>query len=323
MARTTKYSTRSVLLVMVCVLSALPVFPAKAQNADPSVQLLQNQVKVLQDQVRRLEVIAKDELALRQEVEQLKLSAIQQKARVDVIELKQVSLVADVETLKSQQPTDPGKSPPPKPSDKLTDNQVLTLRAPFIVKDSAGQVIFKIEGAPDRDLPRATVGNPAGAHVEMGPSAGGSAVVKIFGSSGKAVAGMYSDVDGGGLSLTGAGGGNSVVSLAATANGGRVRVFPAAGGTARAELAATDTYGAINVFSANGSNAGSLASTEARSGRIELNNDSGSIVVQAGATQQGTGFVITGPYNGGIAGVMAGAGTGAASSLLGRLTAKK
>jgi hypothetical protein len=66
---------------------------------------------------------------------------------------------------------------------KPADGQSLTLRAPFAVKDDDGEIVFQVDVPADRNLPRAVVGNPAGAHVEMGPSLGGSAVLALFDES--------------------------------------------------------------------------------------------------------------------------------------------
>ena len=363
--------------------------PVHAQNFDPRIEFLTFQVEQLQQKVLVLEAIAIPDgkpqpLATQKDLESLKAEVFQQKARLEIIELNQFRLIADVEALKGRQP---GEPPAPKPADKPSDGQPLTLRAPFIVKDAAGQVIFKVEVAAGRNQPRAIIGNPDGAHVEMGPAFGNSSAVglydssnkllstlvadpkgsylkvkdddqsatlgfsegdgrglymrhgsmmaaslsgdktgagmlKVFNPNGKAVAGLYSDTGGGALALTGSAGGKNVVSVEATASGGKVRVYPPNGGTTRAELVADGATGAINVFGSNASNVASLSSTEANTGRFEINS-LGNIVVQAGATSKGLGFVSTGPYDGGIAGTMMGAGTQPASSLIGRQSAKK
>lgn len=362
------------------------IAPVHAQASDPHIPVLINQIQALEGRVRTLEALVDDQLAMEQDVARLKLEAQQEKARLDLIEHNQFQLTADVQGLKDAQPAEPGK-PAPNPANKPADGQPLTLRAPFIVKDAAGQVIFKVEVAAGRNQPHAIIGNPAGAHVEMGPAFGNSSAVglydssnkllstlvadpkgsylkvkdddqsailgfsegdgrglylrhgaamsaslfgdksgagmlKVFNANGKAVAGLYSDTDGGGLALTGSAGGKNVVSVVATASGGKVRVYPAGGGTTRAELVADGATGAVNVFGADASNAASLSSTASNSGRIEINSG-GNIIMQAGATGKGLGFVSTGPYDGGIAGTMMGAGVGPASSLVGRASANK
>ena len=123
---------------------------------------------------------------IRADITQLKTQAAA--ARTDISALQ-----AEVAKLKAQQPTDPNK--PPKPSDppKPADGQTLTLRAPFIVKDNAGRVVFQVDVPADRGQPRAVVGNPAGAHVEMGPTPGGASALGLFDESKKLLVAMVGD----------------------------------------------------------------------------------------------------------------------------------
>lgn len=76
---------------------------------------------------------------------------------------------------------------------KPADGQSLTLRAPFAVKDAAGQIVFQVDVPADRNLGRAIVGNPAGAHVEMGPASGGSAAFALYDDSKKPLVVLVGD----------------------------------------------------------------------------------------------------------------------------------
>lgn len=303
----------------------------------------------------------------------------------DTFKLVQITkLEGEIAALKARQPGDPGKTPPGPTPPKPADDQVLSLRAPFSVKDASGREIFRVDARSGQ--PRVFVGSASGGRVELGLSVGGlpavglydgsngllsslvgdpkgsyvmvkdneqSAVLgkyegrgtglflrrgerttgelssdakgngslRVSGTDGKAVAGVLAGADGGSLVLTGPGGGKSVATMAATPSGGKVRVFPQGGGTARAELAADGAKGAVNVFASDGTNVGSLSALESRTGKLELNNNGGNIVVEAGATKSGVGYVSTGPYDGGVAASMLSAGK-PASSLLGSNKAK-
>jgi hypothetical protein len=104
-------------------------------------------------------------------------------------------VIADVNALKARQPVPPGKQPsgndPPKPA----DGQVLTLRAPFVVKDGSNRIIFKVDVAAG-NMPRAIVGNPAGGRVELGIGAGGASVVGLYDDSNKVLSALVADPKG-------------------------------------------------------------------------------------------------------------------------------
>jgi hypothetical protein len=106
-------------------------------------------------------------------------------------------LLGDVAALKAQRPADPGKTPPGKTPDpaKPADGQVLSLRAPFTVKDASGKVIFKVD-AVSGSLPRAIIGNPAGARAEIGIAVGGAAVVGLYDDSNQSLSTLVGDPKG-------------------------------------------------------------------------------------------------------------------------------
>ena len=108
-----------------------------------------------------------------------------------------------VDALKAQRPADPAKPPAPGETPdpaKPAEGQVLSLRAPFIVKDAAGRVIFKVDVAGGSQ-PRAIVGNPAGGRVEIGIGAGGASVVGLYDDSGKILSTLVGDPNGSYLRL--------------------------------------------------------------------------------------------------------------------------
>jgi hypothetical protein len=374
---------------VVLVLSALLAATASAQS-EATLNFIGGQVVVLQGKVTILETRVQNDhdasLLMRAQLDQ---------ARKDITKLQQDMLTQQVVTaalqsaiveLLKRPPEDPSKPTPRKPSDEPTDNQSSNVRAPFIVKDNSGRILFKVDVGPGGNGARATIGNAAGNRIEIGSGSGGSAAVtlfddsntalaalvgdpkgsflrvkdneqsallgrlesegrglslrkganefvtlspdktgagtvKVFAATGNAVAGLFADANGGQLVLTGPGGGKTEASMSATSSGGRVRVFPVGGGTVRAELAADGAKGAVNIFGSDGSNAASLTSLESKTGRLEINNADGSIVVEAGATKPGAGYVTTGPYDTGVAASMLSVGK-PASSLLGSLKSK-
>jgi hypothetical protein len=156
---------------------------------------------------------------------------------------------------------------------------------------------------------------------ELSADSKGFGIVRVFGTDGKAVGGLFAGAEGGGLALTAPGGGKSAVSVSVTPTGGKVRVFAAAGGKTRAELIADDATGAVNIFDSDGATAVNVASVESKAGKIEISNGRGDIVVQAGAQKNGRGMVTTGPFEGGLAGTL-GAGLTPASTIVGQMKAK-
>ena len=172
---------------------------ASAQGLDPRVDILTVQIQQLESKVQALEnTDARTQLDLanlRTDLTKTQVDLTILKTQVTVMEGVQNLLITEVDALKNRDPAkpgEPGKTPTPTPN-KPTDGQPLTLRAPFIVKDNAGQIIFKVEIAADRNLPRAVVGDPAGAHVEMGPAAGGSSTVALFDNSNKMLSTIVAD----------------------------------------------------------------------------------------------------------------------------------
>ena len=175
---------------------------ASAQGLDPRVDILTVQIQQLASKVQALEhTDARTQLDLanlRTDLTKTQVDLTILKTQVTVMEGVQNLLITEVDALKNRDPAkpgEPGKTPTPTPN-KPTDGQPLTLRAPFIVKDNAGQIIFKVEVAADRNLPRAVVGNPAGAHVEMGPAVGGASMVGLFDNSGKMLSTIVADPKG-------------------------------------------------------------------------------------------------------------------------------
>ncbi|MEJ0035339.1 MAG: hypothetical protein WDO68_04555 [Gammaproteobacteria bacterium] len=171
---------------------------ASAQVADPLIPIRIQQLEIKVQLLQSADERAQPELmSLRADLTKTQVDVNVLKGNVLVLEGMVNQLLVAVEELKKRdpaKPAEPGKTPTPTPTpNKPTDGPPLTLRAPFIVKDNAGQIIFKVEVAADRNLPRAVIGNPAGAHVEMGPAAGGASMVGLFDNSGKMLSTIVAD----------------------------------------------------------------------------------------------------------------------------------
>lgn len=131
-------------------------------------------------------------------IAKLTIDLTQLQAKVAIQESLINGLTSEVVALKARQPADPGKTPPPgKAPDpaKPADGQVLSLRAPFTVKDASGRVIFKVD-AVSGNLPRAIIGNPAGARAEIGIAVGGSAVVGLYDDTNQSLSTLVGDPKG-------------------------------------------------------------------------------------------------------------------------------
>lgn len=104
-------------------------------------------------------------------------------------------VLRELTALKARDPAQPGKQPARDDPAKPADGQVLSVRAPFVVKDGAGRVIFKVEVAAG-NMPRAVVGNPAGGRVELGIGVGGASVVGLYDDSNKILSALVADPNG-------------------------------------------------------------------------------------------------------------------------------
>jgi hypothetical protein len=153
----------------------------------------------------------------------------------------------------------------------------------------------------------------------------GGGIVKAFNGSGRPVAALFSDAEGGRLIVANAADGKTMASVAVDAAGGAFNVFPVGGGRSRAALSVDGVGGALSLYDGGGTEIRARLTTNGANGTglLELGNVKGDIVVSAGATAANSiGFVSTGPFDGGIAGVM-GAGHSAASTIMGKATAGK
>lgn len=272
------------------------------------------------------------------------------------------------------------------------DNGPTVVTAPFVVHDSGGVQIFRVGLAASDGLPRAIVGYPSGANVELGVGSFGSVValrnkentrsidisagdtdsyievrdkmhtsvvgtdsrdtgsgvfvrkagtadvatslaldkqgggiVKAFNNSGRPVAAMFSDAAGGRFIVANAADGKTMASVAVDSAGGSLNVFPSGGGRSRAALSVDGVGGALSLYDGGGTEIRARLTTNGTNGTglLELGNARGDIVVSAGATVANSlGFVSTGPFDGGVAGVMGG-GQSPASTLIGKATAGK
>lgn len=223
-------------------------------------------------------VKAAEELAAAKAQFKLELTVL--KSQVDLIGTTQLRLVADVEQLKSDEPDEPGKP------DKVSDQA--TVRAPFVVKDAAGNIIFKIDVGTG-NVPRAVVGSASGARVELVADPKGSHL-QVSDAEQSAGLGKF-DKDGVGLFLrkgdkefgelaadkAGAGilrvfgtSGKPVGAMFSDADGGRVALTGATGGKTALSLAVTTTGGKVRVFPAEGGSARAELSADGAVGSVNL-----------------------------------------------------
>jgi hypothetical protein len=186
------------ILIAAIVLTAV-ASPARAQTdaqmfAD--IEVLKQRVNQLEDQVRTLRQNADVVRAKQEQTEKL---LIQTSKATTELRGEQVTLdlrLRTVEGVIANQPTPPGKQPSrDDPSPKPADGQVLSLRAPFTVKDGSGRVIFKVDVTSGGQA-RAVVGNANASRVELGLGAGGASVVGLYDDSNKALSMLVGDPKG-------------------------------------------------------------------------------------------------------------------------------
>lgn len=196
------------------------------------------------------------------------------------------ALGSEIGALRARQPADPGKQPAPGKSPdpaKPTDGQVLSLRAPFTVKDAAGQVIFKVD-AVSGNLPRAVIGNPAGGRVEIGIADGGAAVVGLYDTSGKILSALVGDPQGSYLRVKD---NEQSASLGKTEKDG-VGLYLRKDDKQFGELSVGKTgYGIARVFGAEGKAMGGLFASVEGGGLALTGPGGGKSAVSLGVTPSG------------------------------------
>ena len=178
---------------------------------------------------------------------------------------------------------------------KPVDGQSLTLRAPFTVKDGAGRVIFQVEVPAGRNVPRAIVGNPSGAHVEMGPASSGSAAVGLYGDSGKVLAALIGDPKGSSMRVRDDKQSTSIGNIEGQGLGMFLRL-----GEARAVELSADKAGAgtVSIFGVGDKVAASLTSAADGGGTLKVLNKDAKAVAALFAASDGGHVVLTGPAGG-------------------------
>jgi hypothetical protein len=187
--------TAAVAAALFTVLS-VPAFAQLDPHADAQISVLKTNLQLLEARMQKQEIETAN-LRADMQKELAKDRLEMQGLHNDVFMLLTTlgGVIREVNELKARQPAPPGKQPsgndPPKPA----DGQVLTLRAPFVVKDNSNRVIFKVEVAAG-NMPRAVVGNPAGGRVELGIGAGGASVVGLYDESNKVLSALVADPKG-------------------------------------------------------------------------------------------------------------------------------
>lgn len=286
-------------LGLAAMTGALLTLLAPTAHAQPQSAALLN----LRENVQFIQLEAR---VTRAEVEMAKLRNEMQaelaKDRREILELKNKDfvfettisgMIRDIEALKARQPADPGKAPDPA---KPADGQVLSLRAPFTVKDASGQVIFKVD-AVSGSLPRAVIGNPTGARVEIGIAEGGAAVVGLYDSSGKILSALVGDPRGSYLRVKD---NEQSTSLGKTEKDG-VGLFLRKDEKQFGELSVGKTgYGITRVFGADGKVVGGLFASAEGGGLALTGPGGGKSAVSLGVTPSG-GKVRVFPAAGGSA----------------------
>lgn len=213
----------------------------------------------------------------------------EESAELTLLKRQQVAANADIAALKDEVSKLKARDPA-----KPADGQSLTLRAPFAVKDAAGRIVFQVDVPADRNLPRAIVGNPAGAHVEMGPSAGGSTAFALFDDSKKLLVALVGDPQRSYLRLRDS---EQSVSLGNIENIG-TGLFLRRGDAQVADVSADKTgAGTVRIFGAGDKIAASLSSVP-DGGTLKTFNKEQKGVAAVFAGSDGGHVALTGPSGG-------------------------
>lgn len=343
----TMLTRHGILASLVCLVLSMTL--ATPVNADAETNVLRGDVLALQARVTKLEVLSPQQgeikalfseaASLRKDVEQLKVQMQQQKILTDALQTQVIAL-------SGSRPDQPGKPPAPAPGPKPSDNQGLTLRTPFVVKDGAGRIVFKIVAAANGT--RAVLGNQDGSRVEIGAGSGGSSVIELFDESSKRLSALVADPkgsyvqvkdneqsamlgslqsEGKGLILrkgekpfltltpdkTGSGAlkvfgntGTAVGALWADDNGGQLVLTGPAGGKTVVGLAVSASGGKVRVFPVGGGTTRAELIANGAIGEVNLFDSDGTNVASLGSTDKKAGHLEMENGSGGIA-VQAGA----------------
>lgn len=175
------------------LLEAAP--PALAQPVEQAQHaILQNQVNLLEARVPprgTTEIILKEIADLKKDNVRLQTNLNETNARV--LDLQNRVRTLEAKVFESPTPPPPGRNPAPTPPPAA---QPSTLRAPFVVQDAAGRVLFRVDAGGAAGAARAVVGNPEAGRVEMGPGAGGSSSVQLFDASGALLSSLVANPSG-------------------------------------------------------------------------------------------------------------------------------
>jgi hypothetical protein len=268
---------------LACVaLSLCVVTPVSAQT-DFDVIALQADVRALQIQAAEL----RGERAKEKEV----LDAELAKIRADVTQLQGQVAKSKADIAQLQGAVAQLKTPQP------ANGQSLTLRAPFTVKDAAGRIVFQVDVPADRNLPRAIVGNPAGAHVEMGPSPGGAAAFALFDDSKELLVALVGNPQRSFLRLRDNGQSASLGNIENIGTG----LFLRKGNEQVADVSADKAgAGTVRIFGAGSKITASLSSVP-DGGTLKTFNNQQKAVAAVFAGSEGGQVALTGPLGGNTA----------------------
>ncbi len=327
--------TRLLRATLAATILCLGLAPVVRAQVDPQAQIikLETRVQLLEARLQKQEI---DTALLRAEMQKAfaKNAAELVGLRTDdFVKLNEIGrLQADVEGLKGRQPADPGKTPPAPPGSnppKPADGQVLSLRAPFSVKDASGREIFRVDVRGSQ--PRAFVGNASGARVELGMSVDGTPAVGLYDASNTALSALVGDPKGsymfvkdkeqsavlgkyegkgtglflrrgekstGELSSDSKGygalrvygaDGKAVGGMFAGADGGGLALAAAGGGKSVISLAVTPSGGKVRVFAAGGGTTRAELIADGATGAVNIFDSDGGTAVNITSLQSKAG----------------------------------
>jgi hypothetical protein len=205
------------------------------------------------------------------ELEKEKAETVEADKEENAVEKKIEQRLAAIE--KAQQRTEADAKPAPNKSSTAEEFDPLNVRAPFVVRDDAGKVIFRVDRSPTNNAVRATVGDPGQSRVVMAVNAG-TPVVTLMGGDGK-----------------------SRLSLVAEENDRRVTVYGS--GNSTAMMSAIEGTTKVEIANKGGYPVAHFAVGASEAGRMILANEAGSHVVEGGVLTNGAGVVRAGPRMGG------------------------
>jgi hypothetical protein len=303
-ARLSNSAARSTVAIAACTVVVLALSSTRIASTQDTGS--NQQLSALDKRIKELEKIAvtEDENAVKLEGHVKELEKIAVAADEDAVKLQGriAQLEGQVSSLKSQEAADVSSAGSQATKAQGGRPQVLqgsTVKVPFKVVDASGKTILTVD--TDGGRPKLVIGGPTSGSVTIGVGQEGAGRLATTNKAGKVGVIMGQNTKGGNsVALFGADAREVEASVGTGPKGGAMRVYPHGGGSAQAELvAASDTGGgAVNVYDLQGEAVGWLEASKRGNGRFTIGR-AGKIYVEAGALENGRGFVIAGPDVGG------------------------